>query len=351
MPRIKPLLMVQKREMNANDLRQCLRIAFGGILGFLYCKLTHSSYGAFYVVYPMLLLGMVPVINGHILRQFAASAGLVTVVVLVLHGLFGDKPVPMTLLVAGLFALLFREMARGPNLLFGAQSIVALSMQFNFASYPGADVVNLALSNGAATLLTVFIACLMHTAFPDVEPRQPRQMPAKPASNRRHEVILATTVATLSFIAFQVMDLRGSLSAQVATILILFPLNWKGAGPAAWNRAIGTLVGCNVGLLLQLLLFNHFNILPLTAFGLWLSLFIFARLHTLEGGLSASGFSGLTTMAILFGQYLSPQQDLIYSDLYRFSSLAVGVSAALSAVYLMHHLLDRFESTRLQPLV
>ncbi len=350
MSRFKPVLMVQKASMNANDLRQCLRIAFGGIIGFLICKLSNSSYGAFYTVYPMLLLGMVPIINAHIVRQFAAAAGLVTVVVLVVHGLFGDKPVPMVLIVLGLFTLCFRAMSRGSNLLFGAQCIVSLSMQFNFASYPSTDVIDLALSNAGATATTIFIAFLMHTLFPDVEPRQPRQMAQKPLSNQRHEVILATTVCTLSFVVFQVMDLRGSLSAQVATILILFPMTWKGAGPAGWNRAIGTLVGCNFGLIVQLVLMNHYTTLPLTAFGLWLSLFLFARLHTLEGGLSASGFSALTTMAILFGQYLTPAHDLIYSDLYRFSSMAVAVLVTLCLVYLMHHLLDRFPATRLQSL-
>ncbi|MDG5500193.1 DUF2955 domain-containing protein [Marinobacter sp. BGYM27] len=350
MPRFYPILMVRKRELNGNDLRQCLRIAFGGTLGFMLCKIMGWNYGAFFTVTPILLLGLVPRLNGHVIRQFLANMTLVSVAVLVLQGLFGDKPIPMTLVVIALFAVLFREMARGPNFLFGAMSIVNLSMQMHFASYPQADVFDIVTSNMMAVLLTLVIAGLMQSLFPDVEPRQPRQMPKKPLSNQRHEVILATTVATLSFVGFQVMDLQGSLSAQVATILVLFPMNWKGAGPAGWNRAIGTLVGCNFGLLIQFVLMNHFSVLPFIALGLWLSLMLFARYHMLEGGMSAAGFSALTTMAILFGQYVSPQQDLIYSDLYRFSSLAVAVLLALMAVYLMHHLLNRFQSTRLQPL-
>lgn len=348
MGRIRPILMVSKREMSANDLRQCLRIAFGGTLGFLVCKLAGGNYGAFYTVFPMLLLGMVPQLNAHVLRQFLANIALVSLLVLVVHGLLGDKPVPLTVVVIGLFALLFRAMTRGVNFLFGATSIVNLSMLLHFASYPNANVLDMVGSNLAAAALTAAIVVLMHWLFPDVEPRVPRQMPAKPLSNQRHEVILATTVATVSFIAFQVLDLQGSLSAQVATILVLFPLNWKGAGPAGWNRAIGTFVGCNIGLLIQLLLLNHFDVLPFITFGLWLSLMVFARFHMLEGGLSGAGFSALTTMAILFGQYLTPHKDLVYSAMYRFSSLAVAVVLALSAVYVMHHLLNRFASTRLQ---
>lgn len=347
MRRFRPLLLVSKREMSANDLRQCLRIAFGGTLGFLLCKLFGASYGAFYTVTPMLLLGMIPQLSGHAVRQFLANVLLVCVTVLLVHGLFGDKPVPMTLIVVALFAVLFRAMARGPNFLFGAMSIVNLSMLLHFASYPNASVLDMVASHLSAAALSLFIALLMHHLFPDVEPRPARQMPAKSLATQRHETILATSVATLSFIAFQVLDLQGSLSAQVATILVLFPLNWRGAGPAGWNRAIGTFVGCNVGLVIQLVLLNHFDVLPFIAFGLWVSLMIFGRFHMLEGGMSAAGFSALTTMAILFGQYLSPQQDLIYSDLYRFSSLAVAVLLALMAVYLMHRLLNRFESTRL----
>ncbi|MFL1482713.1 DUF2955 domain-containing protein [Marinobacter sp. LN3S78] len=347
MARFKPILLIRKPSMNANDLRQCLRIAFGGILGFLFCKIAGTNYGAFYTVTPMLLLGMVPVLNPHVMRQFLAGAALVTVMVLVVQGLFGDKPVPLILIVAGLFALLFRAMTRGPNFLFGATSIVNLSMLLHFASYPSADVLGMVTTFLEAVLVSLAIVVLMHWLFPEVEPRPPRQIPPKPVSNQRHEVILATTVATLSFIAFQVLDLRGSLSAQVATILVLFPLNWKGAGPAGWNRAIGTFVGCNAGLVLQLFLLNHFDVLPFITFGLWLSLMVFARYHMLEGGISGAGFAALTTMAILFGQYLTPSTDLVYSDLYRFSSLTVAVLVSLMAVYVMHHVLNRFTSTRL----
>ena len=80
-------------------------------------------------------------------------------------------------------------------------------------------------------------------------------------------------------------------------------------------------MGCNFGLVVQLILLNHFDVLPFITFGLWLSLMLFARYHMLEGGIPGAGFSALTTMAILFGQYVTPQKDLFYSDLYRFSSL------------------------------
>ncbi|MEH6491405.1 DUF2955 domain-containing protein [Halopseudomonas sp.] len=344
---MRPILLTSKRHLDANDVRQCLRIAFGGTLGFLLCKLMGWNYGAFFVVQPILLLAMVPTLNAHVMRQFLANMLMVSFAVLVVQGLFGDKPVPMIMLVAAMFALLFRQMSRGTSFLFGAMSIVNMSMQLHFASYPTADIGDIVASNIVSVFTTVFIAMLMQVLFGDVAPRQARQMPVKPLTNQRHEVILATTVATLSFIVFQVFNLQSGLSAQVASILVLFPLNWRGAGPAGWNRALGTLVGCNLGLVVQFVLMDHFDVLPFVAMGLWVCLMLFARIHLLEGGTGA-GMAALTTMAILFGQYLSPRQDLFYSDLYRFWSLAVAVTLSLGAVYLMHLLLNRFAATRFQ---
>ena len=336
--------------LSRNDLRQILRIACGVLLGFLVCKLADWNYGTFFAVYPVLLLGLVPVLSAHVIRQFLASMLLVSVITLVVAGGLGDQPVPMTLLVIATYVLLFRCMTQGALFLFGAQCVVSLSVQLHFASYAQTDVYDLVVSNIVGSVITVAIALLMHGVFPDVSARTPPKRSAKPLSNQRHEIILATTVATLSFVVFQTLDLKDSLSAQVASILVLFPLNWRGAGMAGKHRASGTLLGCSVGLLVQLALGSHFDVLPFAAFGLWLGCLLFARYHMLEGGSPAVGFGGLTTMAILFGQYLTPQQDLVYDALYRFSSVAVSVALTLMAVYVMHHLLDRFAATRLQPL-
>ncbi|HCI3868360.1 TPA: DUF2955 domain-containing protein, partial [Pseudomonas aeruginosa] len=147
--------------MSANDLRQCLRIAGGGTLGFFVCKLMNWDYGSFFGVYPMLLLGLTPVINLHIVRQFLANSVVISVEVLVLYGLFGDRPLLMTPIVFGLFVYRFALMARGPLFFFGALSSVFLSMLLHFASYPDVDLFDMLASNMVATWLTVAIAVLM----------------------------------------------------------------------------------------------------------------------------------------------------------------------------------------------
>ncbi|WP_404343328.1 DUF2955 domain-containing protein [Pseudoalteromonas mariniglutinosa] len=337
-------------QLDANGLRQALRIAGASALGFSLAKLMNWPNGIFFTVYPMLLLGLVPVLNGHIVRQFFASAAFSGLFVLVVQGLFSHLPMVMTILCFFAFAFLFYQMSCGANFLFGALSVVSLSIQLHFASYTGTStgvsIYPLIISNGVAVLITVLGAVLMHGIFPDLAPRQGRVMPSKAKESIRHEVLLCATVATLSFVAFQIFDLQDSISAQAASILILFPLCWKAAGMAGWQRAIGTLIGCNLALVAQLFLYNHTDILIFPVLILWILTFIFSRYHIIGGGIPGVGFGIITTFGILFGQSLGPSQDLVYSALYRFSSVSVAIIVSLCAVYIMHHILNRFGVTR-----
>ncbi len=91
--------------MSENDFRQCLRIATGATIGFTLCKLFGWNYGVFFTVTPMLLLGMVPVVNLHASRQLIFSAVVCGLEVGILGGLFGSHPVLMTLIAFGLVSL------------------------------------------------------------------------------------------------------------------------------------------------------------------------------------------------------------------------------------------------------
>ncbi|WP_129141826.1 DUF2955 domain-containing protein [Modicisalibacter coralii] len=335
------------KELDDNDVRQCLRVAFGSTLGFTISNLFGWNYGVFFTVYPMLLLALVPTLNGHVVRQFLGSALINTVEVALIAGLFSHLPLVMTCLAFILFAGRFRLMSGGPLFLFGAQGMVSLSVMFHFASYPSTDLHDMLASNLVASSLTVAIASVVYVLIPDAEPRRPPPRRTKSLARQRHETLLGASVATLSFVVFQVFDLRDSLSAQVATILILFPLTFDGAVVAARHRATGVLLGCSFGLLVQLVLYNHSGNLWLVVLPLWIGIMLFAREHLKEGVGSGAGFGGMTTVGILFGQYLSPGQDLVYSDLYRFSSICVGMLVTLLVAYLVHRLLNRFPATRL----
>ncbi|HCA03150.1 DUF2955 domain-containing protein [Vreelandella alkaliphila] len=342
-----PVVAVNKPALSQNGLRQCLRVAGGGSLGFIISQLMGWNYGVFFTVFPMFLLGMVPILNGSIIRQFLANVSLNALEVSMVVGLLKHMPVVMTLVVLGLFLLRFNLMAKGPLFLFGANGVLTLSILLHFASYPGVDLSDLLASNIMASLLAVFIAMLMHTLFPDVEPRQLPPRGAKPAAQIRHETLMGGITATLSFVVFQMFDLRDSLSAQMATILILFALGYSGARVSAGKRAIGTLLGCNLALAMQLLLYTQSHHFLLVILLYWLGLMLFAREHILEGGGSGIGFGGLTTLGILFGQSLGPQQDLVYSALYRFSSMSVALVGTLLVMACLHCLLNSWQPTRL----
>ena len=324
-----------------------LRIASGATLGFAISKALDWPNPIFFTLYPILLLGLVAVLNGHIIRQFLAAT-IFPAAVLVVYGLFGSHPLLITPLIAITFAFLFWQMSKGTLYLFGAFSLVGLSLQLHFASYSsdGIDIYALVISNIGAILLALIIAFALHIVFPDEEPRTPLPKAAKDKASIRHEVILCTTVATLSFAVFQTFDLVDSISAQAASVLILFPLCWKGATLSGWQRALGTLIGCNLALLAQLILLNYSDTLFFASFSLWILVFFISRQHVLSGGGAGTGFGVLTTFGILYGQSLSPQQDIIYSALYRFSSVVVALALSLCVIYVVHSLLNKFEPTR-----
>ncbi|KEK27042.1 DUF2955 domain-containing protein [Shewanella xiamenensis] len=339
-------MLLRHNPLTANDLRQCLRIATGGTIGFTLCKLFGWSNGVFFTVTPMLLLGLVPVISGHAVRQLLASSAIAGLEVGLLGGLFGSHPGIMTPIVFLLFLYRFAAMSRGSLFLFGANGVLSLSIMLHFASYPGTDLNDLIFSNFWATGLSVIIAYLMTALWPDVEPRAAYQPGPKAPHRMRHEALLGASIATLSFLVFQIFDLRDSMSAQATTLLLLFPMHWNGALDYARKRAIGTLLGVSFGVMVQLFLYDWSGLLILIVPLLWLGLMLFAQAHVKEASGSGVGFGAMTTLGILFGQYLTPGNDLIFSALYRVSSIFVAIVATLFLCYLLHKLLNSFEATR-----
>ncbi len=333
--------------ISENDLRQCLRIAVGSTLGFLICKTMGWSNGVFFTVTPMLLLGMIPTISAHIARQLIAAGVVCAIEVGFIVAIVSYHPVLASIVVFILFLSKFYCMSKGSLFLFGANSVVSLSIMLHFASYPETDVNNLVYCNLLANILSVLIAYLVHYLIPDVEPRTP---PARPGGQKqrhrvRHETILGAAVITVSFWVFQVIDLKGSMSAQATSILLLFPMNWNGAMQYAKKRAIGSILGVSFGIAVQVFLYSWSDQLLFITVFLWIGTLIFSYLHVKEANGSGVGFGGLTTLGILFGQYLSPSQDLTFSALYRVGCIISAIIVTLIFVYLIHKILNRFPAT------
>ena len=330
----------------SNDFRQTLRIVFAGMIALSVSSFYNTSYGVFYVVYPIMLLSLVPVINRHVATQFVSSALVNCIEMVLIIGWLAQWPVIMTLVVFGLYVTRFRFMSKGPLFLFGSTGVVCQSTMLNFMSYPTSDWHTLIFSNIEASIMAVALSALMHYLIPDVEPRKPPPRIEKDAARVRHESLLSGSVATMIFIVFQISDLSDSLSALMAGILILFPMHYRGAVMSSLWRVVGVVIACLYILVVQLILYNHSShmllMMPLIGLGLAFS----ARLHVMEKVGAGVGFSSVTTIGIMFGQNLHPDTDLVFSDLYRIVSVTVSLLGTLTLIWLVHLILNRFAATR-----
>lgn len=338
--------LVRHHPLSRNDLRQCLRTATGATIAFALCKYFNWQNGVFYTVTPVLLLGIIPQINKSLALQIIASSVMCGLELGLLYGMLGDKPMLIIPVICGLFYYRFRAMSIGRLFLFGSSGVLNFSIMLNFASYPSTDIFQLIGDNVYSSVLAVIIAYLMHMVWPDVDPRAAPPAVDKSPQRIRHETMLGTGMAVMCFLIFQTFDLQDSISAQATVVLMLFPMHWNGMMSYARKRAIGTLFGVSFGIMVQFILYDWSNLLILVIPCLWIGLLLFSQVHVTEARGSGVGFGCMTTLGILFGQYLTPTNDIWFSALYRLSSIGIAIVMTMFVATFLHKLLNQFESTR-----
>ncbi|AKC80642.1 hypothetical protein XB05_19285 [Xanthomonas arboricola] len=343
------LATIHRHALNTNDWQQVKRLTFGTVATFTMSKAFGWNYGLFYAIYPLLLMGLVPFFNAHVARQFLYSALVNITATTLIAGVFIRFPVAMTLLMIVFSALCFWLMSTGRAFLFGAMSLASTHTLVHLASFPDIDVLNLYGNHVWAVLLTVMVSALSYALFPDRARRSAPPRMGKTPSTVRHQILLGTICSTLSFVVFQVFDLRDSLSAQVATILILYPMTWSGSKTASLQRLTGTMVGSVTALLIQLLLYTHYDRLALLVPFYAAAMLLFAAEHTREAAGPARGFGAMTGLAALFG-LAAPETDLFNNALYRIGSVTFSVAATMFFIYLTHLALNWFQVTRAERL-
>ena len=334
--------------LNDGAWRQSLRIALGSTLGLLLVKFMGWPFGALFAVYPILLLGLSPAFNLNVVAQFVGSSVFALLSAIVIVRVGASSPVVATLFFLGVSAVCFSLMASNRAFLFGALCSVSVSVLVHLGSYSTTPQQDLFMAQAVASGCSVGIAALLHALLPS-----PPRLPPAPAEVApaliRHRVLLGTACATFSYMAFQLLDLQDALSAQVATVLILFPMGLRGSVRAGWTRIKGTLAGSAIVLGLQVLLQGTLVELPILLPFYLASVLGFAVMHAKENLVGpvgpATGFSGATALAVLLGQ-LSPASDLYGGSFYRVSSVVVAVATALVAIYLSSRFLDLFPATR-----
>lgn len=332
--------------LSAEGWRQACRITLGSVAGLTIAMAMGWPFGVFFAVYPVLLLGLVPAYNFKIAAQFLGSSLASICMANLLVTLGNLSPV---LAIIGFFlfaAFCFGLMARGRWFIFGAISMVSTPILTHLGSYARTPIGDLHTAQFLATLVAVLVAGLMHALLPEHR-KMPTQVPAKPAAQIRHQVLLGAICATVSYTAFQSLDLMDSLSAQAATVLVLFPMTLDGGRYASWTRTLGTLLGSAYVLAMQLVLYTHSSNLFLLVLLYAIGLLLFAAMHAREKAGPATGLSAATAIAVLVGQ-LTPTTDLYGISLYRLSSIAIAILAMLLCISATQVFLNRFESTRFQ---
>lgn len=95
----------------ANDFRQTVRIAVAGTIALSISTFYDVQYGVFFVVYPLMLMSLVPMFNLHVARQFIFSAAVNCVEMVLIVGYLSQWPVIMTTVVFALYVMRFRFMS------------------------------------------------------------------------------------------------------------------------------------------------------------------------------------------------------------------------------------------------
>lgn len=332
-------------EMRENEKRRLLRIAFGTTAGFAICKLMNWPYGVFFTVFPMLLLGMVPTFNRMLAIEFIVGAFISAAEMWILQAVFKPYPTAMLLAVFFIFGYHFRFMLTTRYFLMWASGLITLSTLLNFGSYDASQTTDMVVATTLAVATSVVSAYILYWLIPDLEAFKGAAPPPPTPAQINHRTLLGALLATVSYAVFQVFDLKDSLSAQVATILILFPMTYQGSIISAKKRSKGVAYGCGLALIMQIVMYNLIGNFFLVSISLFITVMITAYFHLAERSGSGIGFGALTTIGILYGQYLTPHSDIFFSAAYRFSSVVIAMLAVLMLAYLIDALLNKFEMT------
>jgi len=339
-----PAPRAQRRALDKDGWRQACRIALAGLACLALAKLFNRPFGALFAVYPILLLGLVPVYTPRVVLQFVAASPA-SIVVANLLAIASQIAPPLAGIVFLLFATgCFRLMARGRWFLFGALCMVSTSILAHLGSYPQIPRDDLYAAQWMATLLATFAGGLAHALLPEHR-AMPAPTPPPPPSLMRHQILLGAICATASYAAFQVLDLSDSLSAQAATVLILFPMRLATGRRAAATRLAGTLLGTACAVATQVLLYTHLSQLLFLLALYGVALLAFAVMHAREAAGPAVGLSAATAIAVLAGQ-LTPHIDLLGLSLYRVASVGVAVGGMMLLIFMVQALLNLFPASR-----
>lgn len=88
-------------------------------------------------------------------------------------------------------------------------------------------------------------------------------------------------------------------------------------------------------------------LLPTFNYNTAISILYFSKVHLSERGISGIGFSAATTIAVMYGQFLTPQGDFTYDIAYRLILVTIALIVTLTCAYLLNLLLNKLHNTEI----
>ncbi|USD39432.1 DUF2955 domain-containing protein [Ferrimonas sp. SCSIO 43195] len=313
------------------------RLWLGACLAFALCTLTSWRYGAMFTpLFSIVLLSRLNQWHGLVARQLIQSIVTACLIANLILGFLQPFPLLMLTAVALWMAINCFSMTHPGSFMLGFVNLVIGSILLNVGSFDGFDLLDFSLDLVASALAAIAVTALMFLLFPGQAAPQATASEPPASATLLHNLTLSWWMVMLLFVAFQLLDLSDSLSAQAAAVILLTPMNLTGSAIATRARIVGTVIGCSAALSLQLLLFSYIDNLALYLLGFSLFLGPFAYWVCQGGESSAIGFAGISSLVVLMSGVTPGQQDLFFATLYRFNSTLALVIVTALAFALLH---------------
>lgn len=321
-----------------------MRIWFACSFGMLLCMVFGWDYGFFAIIVPVFVLNLSEErkIAGVVI---AALAGIVTSIeATFIVDLLQSFPVLMFIVVALSMLLKCIAMMQQRTFLFGFASLLIGSIIYNLASYSAFDITDFNANLWVVLIASIVIYVLSYWVFPNKSiPSASAQAPIKSHEEKVKQVLMGWSVSVAVFVFFQVHDLFDSLSALISILVILVPMTLTGARDMGKIRVIGTLMGCCAGLIVHMILGKWFSNPLLFLLGFTIVSGLLSVLFSRGPIASGIGFSAIASIAVPFTTNVVPQQqDAVYSILYRLSSIFFAVLVAITVMFLLQKIIDKF---------
>lgn len=334
------IIFIKMNIMTENDLQQIKRVLFGSYLGFILPKIFDWDYGTYFSLYPILIMGLSPVINAHIIRQFLFS-GVFSVAVAYFITVNSSVSIVTTITLSfSINVFCFWIMSTNTAFLAGAQSLISIHTLTHLGSYQSTNLSDVYTSVILATFITAAIVAISFYFFPDRHERTIIQKSVQSNIDNIKKTMLGSVVSSVSLMFFMLFDEKDSIAAQVSSLLVLFPINWNLIFHSSIKRIYGTIIGSSTALIIQVIVSVFNENIFIISFLYCFCIMLYTSAHIKENAGPAKWFVALTTLSVIVGMK-TMNSDISYSSLYRLTSVPIAIVVTIMITYIIHLVINQ----------